>query len=60
MAKIQQSMENKYPDAKKHQTVSFIKSGIRIVGYALLPLDIVVSAAILIISEAVGIFEELV
>tara|TARA_R110002020_G_scaffold224987_1_gene434890 strand:+ start:3400 stop:3561 length:162 start_codon:yes stop_codon:yes gene_type:complete len=53
-------MESKYPDAKVHQVVSFIKSGIRIVGYVLLPFDIVAAIAILVISEAVGIFEELV
>lgn len=53
-------MENKYPDAKKHQVVSFIKSGVRIIGYLLLPFDIVAAAAILVISEVIGILEELV
>jgi len=49
-----------YPDAKKHQLVSFIKSGIRILGYVLIPFDILWAAGILVLSEAVGIIEELV
>ena len=49
-----------YPDAKKHQIVSFIKSGIRIVGYIFIPFNLVVSAILLILSEVVGIIEELV
>ena len=50
----------KYPDAKKHQIISFIKSGIRILGYALLPFNLVLSVIFLILSEVVGIIEELV
>ena len=50
----------KYPDAKKHQIISFIKSGIRILGYALLPINLVASVIFLILSEMVGIIEELV
>ena len=49
-----------YPDAKKHQIVSFIKSGIRILGYCFIPFNLVVSAILLILSEIVGIIEELV
>ena len=49
-----------YPDAKKHQIVSFVKSGIRIVGYCLIPFNLFAAALILVISEAVGIMEELV
>ena len=49
-----------YPDAKKHQLVSFIKSGIRILGYCFIPFNLVVSAILLILSEIVGIIEELV
>ena len=49
-----------YPDAKKHQIVSFIKSGIRILGYILIPFDLSWAAGILVISELVGIIEELV
>ena len=52
--------EKEYPDAKKHQIVSFIKSGIRILGYILIPFDLLWAAGILVISELVGIIEELV
>ena len=51
---------NGYPDAKKHQIVSFVKSGIRIVGYCLIPFNLFAAALILVISEVVGIIEELV
>ncbi len=47
-----------YPDAKKHQIVSFIKSGIRILGYVLIPFDLLWAAGILVISEFIGIIEE--
>ena len=50
----------KYPDAKKHQLISFIKSGVRIFGYILLTVDITSAVIVLILSEALGIFEELV
>ena len=49
-----------YPDAKKHQTVSFIKSGFRIAGYGLLLYSVPVAVGVLIFSEAIGIIEELV
>lgn len=49
-----------YPDAKKHQLVSFIKSIIRILGYTLIPFDLVWAASVLVVSEFVGIIEELV
>ena len=49
-----------YPDAKLHQTISFIKSGIRILGYACLLFSIGWAVAFLILSEVVGIIEELV
>ena len=48
------------PDARKHQIVSFIKSFIRIAGYVWLPFNIFVAGLLLIISEIVGIYEELV
>ena len=51
---------NDYPDAKKHQLVSFIKSGIRILGYCFIPFNLVVTTIFLILSEVVGIIEELV
>ena len=49
-----------HPDARKHQIVSFVKSTIRIIGYIYLPINIFAAALLLIMSEVVGIFEELV
>ena len=49
-----------HPDAKKHQIVSFVKSGIRILGYIFIPFNIDVAVTLLIVSEGVGIIEELV
>ena len=49
-----------HPDAKKHQLVSFIKSGIRIFGYCLIPFDLISATIVLVISEIIGIVEELV
>lgn len=49
-----------YPDARKHQLISFIKSGIRILGYILIPFNLFWAAGILVLSEVVGIIEELV
>ena len=48
------------PTTKWHQIISFIKSGIRIVGYAIIPFDLVAAAIVLIFSEVIGIIEELV
>jgi len=48
------------PDAKKHQIISFVKSGIRIIGYMFLPFNISVAVMLLVVSEVVGILEELV
>jgi hypothetical protein len=48
------------PDARNHQIISFIKSGIRILGYVLLPFDLTIAMGVLIVSEIVGIVEELV
>lgn len=50
----------KIPDPKLHQLLSFIKSGIRILGYILLPISILSAALVLILSEVIGIIEELV
>lgn len=52
--------EQQLPDARMHQRISFIKSGIRLLGYVLLPFDIVAATIFLFISEVVGILEELV
>ena len=48
------------PDARKHQIISFVKSGIRILGYIFIPFNISVAVTLLVVSEAVGIVEELV
>lgn len=48
------------PDQKWHRRISFIKSGIRIIGYLLIPFDLITAAIILIFSEIVGVLEELV
>lgn len=50
----------KYPDARKHQFISFIKSTIRIIGYGLLVVNVPAAVGVLILSEAVGVIEELV
>jgi hypothetical protein len=50
----------KQPDPKMHQALSFTKSAIRILGYAALPFNLALATIILILSEAVGIIEELV
>ena len=49
-----------YPDAKKHQIISFVKSGIRILGYGFIPFNLGVAVTLLIVSEIIGIVEELV
>ena len=48
------------PDQKWHRIISFIKSGIRILGYALIPFNLIAATVVLIASEVVGIVEELV
>ena len=51
---------DKLPDPKKHLIISFVKSGIRILGYIFIPFNLGVAVTLLIVSEAVGIVEELV
>jgi len=48
------------PDQKWHRRISFLKSGIRIVGYIFIPLNLITATTLLVVSEAVGIIEELV
>jgi hypothetical protein len=48
------------PNQKWHKIISFIKSGVRIVGYAFIPFNLVVATIVLIFSEVIGIIEELV
>ena len=51
---------DKLPDPKLHQQISFIKSGIRILGYICIPFSLFWATAFLVLSEVVGIIEELV
>ena len=48
------------PDQKLHQQISFFKSGVRIVGYFFIPFNLVAATALLILSEVIGIIEEMV
>ena len=48
------------PDPKQNQLVSFLKSAVRITGYLALPFGIGLGVTILVISELIGIIEELV
>ena len=48
------------PDPKWHKIISFIKSGVRIVGYCFIPFSLVTATILLILSEVIGIIEELV
>lgn len=50
-----------HPDPKKHQYVSFLKSGLRLLGFGFLAYyDLQLAAVLLIAAEALGILEELV
>ena len=51
---------DKLPDPKKHQIISFVKSGIRILGYIFIPFDLGAAIVLLVVSEAVGVLEEMV
>jgi hypothetical protein len=48
------------PHMNKHRNISFIKSGIRILGFIVLVFNIYVPAVLLIAAEVVGIIEEMV
>lgn len=41
-----------------HQKISFIKSALRFVGYFFIPFDLRVACAVLVVSEVLGILEE--
>ena len=60
MFDFKKETKQELPDAKKHQQISFVKSGIRILGYIFIPFDLGVAVTLLVVSEAVGIIEELV
>lgn len=51
---------DKMPNQKWHQIISFVKSSIRIFGYVMLVVNIPVAMGILVVSEVIGIIEELV
>jgi hypothetical protein len=51
---------DKLPDPKLHQIISFVKSGVRILGYVFIPFNIGVAVTLLIVSEVIGVVEELV
>jgi hypothetical protein len=48
------------PDPTLHQRISFLKSTVRLTGYGALVYNIGLGVFILIISEIIGIIEELV
>ena len=50
----------KLPDPRLHQIISFVKSGVRILGYIFIPFDLGAAVTLLVVSEAVGILEEMV
>ena len=51
---------DKLPDPKLHQIISFVKSGVRILGYIFIPFDLGAAVTLLVVSEGIGILEELV
>jgi len=53
-------IKKQLPDARKHQIISFVKSGVRILGYGLLIVNLEIAMGVLIFSEIIGIVEELV
>jgi len=59
LEKDRKNLEN-MPDQKKHQIISFVKSGIRLLGYGLLLYSLEFAVGVLILSEVIGIVEELV
>ena len=48
------------PNQYWHRIISFVKSCVRLIGYAFIPFDLMVATMILIFSEVIGIVEELV
>ena len=58
--KVQVKNIDQMPDQKWHRRISFFKSGIRIVGYVFIPFNLIAATALLVVSEIVGIIEELV
>jgi len=50
----------KHPNPKKHQQISLAKSALRIIGYFALLIEPISAITLLVCSEALGIWEELV
>lgn len=48
------------PNPKKHFYISMVKSGIRIFGYLALLINLKLAVTLLVISELIGIYEEMV
>lgn len=53
-------MKQQLPDAYWHQKISFVKSALRLAGYGLLLYSLPIAVGVLILSELIGIIEELV
>ena len=49
-----------HPDPTQHQRISFLKSALRLIGYLLLLTEPVAAVTVLVASEGLGIYEELV
>ena len=49
-----------HPNAKRHPQISFLKSAIRTLGYLTLLVNLHVAVSLLVMSEVIGIVEELV
>ena len=47
----------KLPDPRLHQIISFVKSGVRILGYGFLLFNLPAAVVLLVLSEIVGIIE---
>ena len=58
--KLNTEIKKYMPNQKWHRYVSFMKSGVRIIGYGLIPFNLVAATIVLIFSEIIGIIEELV
>lgn len=46
-------------NSKKHKMISYVKSGLRIIGYSFLPINLGIAMILLIISEIVSIFQNI-
>ena len=60
MSKTKIKNIDQMPNQKWHRRISFVKSGIRILGYGFLAFNLITAIALLVMSEVVGIIEELV